>query len=401
MTQSLVPADLPVSGAGGRLVPAGQPGIQTAAAMMLARSVLVGRLLTGFGYAALMLALHGVADAQLQRYAVPFAVTAVLTAVEFGLLTRIASGGPRLLLILLDTVVAVVILLIWTADPVGVLAQVSSAALAGTLLGVQGIPLWLGQAVQATVTCCVVLADKVAPASTTVLLVTAPALIVAAGAAAVTVTHLVQARLLRESAPTAPVSEIHTRLARTLRRAGTGRLRLPIPRTRRCLDQELADELTRDTLRAMDRAAVPVHGIRFDLAEPDFADAIGQLCRDWADSTRLQVHTELHPVWLHVPARHQLALIVEDALSNISGHARATRAQIEINERRQQVTLTVRDNGQGFTFPARAQTLHDGRHQGLCRMIARSAYLGADLSITTAPYAGTEIQVRMQLGDSA
>lgn len=398
MTQSLVLADALVPPPPPRLIPGGQPGIQAAATMMLARSVLLGRLVGALGYAAAMIAVHGATVPTLRRYVLPFVIVAALTQSEIMLLPRTVSGSARIMLVLADTVVGLVIYLLWTADPIQVIFQVGSAGLTGVLLGLHGAPLWLGQAIQAAATCWVVLTDKVAPAATTVLLVTGPALIVAAGAVAVTGTQLLQARLARDVDPARPAAQILERARNTLRRSGLAWLRLPPRRGRPDLADELADTLARDTATAMEQAAVPVNGIRFDQAEPDFTDALDLLCRDWAGHTRLAVRTDLHPVWLRAPSRHQLALIVEDALNNISEHARATRVQIEIVERRTLFTLSVRDNGQGFTAPGGLRALGDGQHEGLRRMVARSTYLGADLTIITAPYSGTEVQVRMQLG---
>ncbi len=56
-----------------------------------------------------------------------------------------ASGPPRVGLVLADSAVALVLFLVWTGDPVYVLFQVGAAALAGALLGLHGIPLWGGR----------------------------------------------------------------------------------------------------------------------------------------------------------------------------------------------------------------------------------------------------------------
>ncbi len=59
------------------------------------------------------------------------------------------------------------------------------------------------------------------------------------------------------------------------------------------------------------------------------------------------------------------------------------------------MTLTIKDNGRGFVVPDDPAVLRGGGYDGLCRMITRSSFLGADLTITTEPHGGTEIRVRM------
>ncbi len=386
MVQSVASATTPVHGVSPRPVPAGHPGVQAAAVLSLARAILLTRLGLALLYAAAALALNGVNADSLERYLAPFLLIAVVTLAATRLLPRLAAGPPRVALVFADSAVALVLFLVWTADPVYVLYQVGSAALAGTMLGLHSLPLWGGQAVQALATCWLVLADKIAPPLTTTVLVSAPALIVAAGASAVTITRLVQERLDRDLDPAQPTSEIYHQVLKTLRLASLSRNRLA---------EDLARTLTQDTVVAMERAGTPVNGVRFDYVHEDFADALDQLCRQWAEQARISLSTDLPPVWLRVPVRHQLALIVDDALSNVAHHANATRARVDLAERRHAVTLTIKDNGRGFVVPDDPAVLRGGGYDGLCRMITRSSFLGADLTITTEPHGGTEIRVRM------
>ncbi|GLY31935.1 ATP-binding protein [Kineosporia sp. NBRC 101731] len=391
MVQTVV-GDTVVHGAAPGLIPPGQPGVQAASVLALGRAILIARMSTAVVYAAVSVLLSGADTDSLMRYAVPFVIIAVVTIIELRALPRVSSGPPRVLLVLGDSAVALVIFLLWTADPVYVIFQVGAAALAGALLGLNGTPLWIGQAVQAGVTCWVVLADKVAPLPTTVLLVTAPALIVAAGATAVTLSQLVRDRLNHDLDPAQPAHVVHDRATRTLRAVSLAALG-----ARASLADALAGRLTQDTMIALEQARRPVGGVRFDYPGKEFADALALLCQEWDDTAHLNLRTDLRPVWLRIPVRHQLALIVDDALANVADHARSSRAQVEITERKQVVTLIVKDNGQGFTVPTDPAQLRGGEYAGICRMISRSSYLGADLTITTAPYSGTEIKVRMSL----
>ncbi|GAB3285036.1 hypothetical protein GCM10027456_80270 [Kineosporia babensis] len=375
-----------------RLVPAGFPGVQAAAVIALGRAVLLARFGLSLLYAAAAVLLSGLNPDSVQRYLVPFAIIAVVTLAETLVLKRLASGPPRVALVFADSAVAVVLFLVWTADPVYVIYQIGAAALAGAMLGLHSTPLWGGQAIQAVATCWVVLADKIAPPLTTLALVTAPALIVAAGASAVTITRIVQERLNRDLDPSLPVPEIHRRTRRILRASSFTIFR---SRRRLRLADELARTLVHDTSVAMDHAGTPVNGVRFDYDHEDFAEPLDALCMEWAQEARVNMRTSLPPVWLRIPVRHQLALIVDDALSNVAVHSHATRARVELAERRQVVTLTIADNGRGFVVPADPAVLKGGHYEGIRRMIDRSSFLGADLTISSQPHGGTEIKVRM------
>jgi hypothetical protein len=397
LSQSFASATAPVHSASGRLVPPGWPGLQAVSVIALTRAIVLIRLTVAFVYAVSALLLSDAGAESLRRFLVPLVIIALVSAAEIAVLPRLATGPPRVLLVLADSAVAMLIYLVWTGDPVHVIFQMGAAALAGALLGRHGSPLWVGQGIQAAGTCWVILHDKVAPPVTTVVLVTAPALILAAGASAVVLTQLVQDRLNRDLEPSGSVSEIYARVLRTLRAVSLAWLRGPGRADGRAtLIEDLARTLTQDLVVGVEQARVPVMGFRFNVPAEEFADSLQQMCDEWNRRSRVSLSTELMPVWLRVTARHQLALIVEDALSNITDHAHSTRAQVELAERRHVVTLVIKDNGRGFTVPADPAVLRGGDYPGICRMISRSSFLGADLSITTAPYdAGTEIKVRM------
>ena len=397
MSQSVASTTATVPGASGRLIPPGWPGVQAASVIVLGRAILATRLAGAFVYAVIALVAGGVDGAALGRFAVPLGIIALVSAGEIAVLAHLVSGPSRVLLVLADSAVAMMIFLVWAGDPVHVLFQVGTAALAGALLGPYGSPLWVGQAVQAVITCWVLLENKIVPTATTVALVTAPALILAAGASAVTLVQLKQDQLKRDLEPLIPVEEIYARVLRTLRPVSSIWMHRPGRRgARPTLTEELARTLTRDLVVGVEQARVPVMGVRFNAPAEEFADSLERMCLEWEHESRTVLSTDLMPVWLRVVARHQLALITEDALSNISDHARSSHARVELAERGHVVILVIKDVGQGFTVPADPAELRGGDYPGIVRMITRSSYIGADLTITTGPHEGTEIKVRMR-----
>jgi two-component system sensor histidine kinase UhpB len=85
--------------------------------------------------------------------------------------------------------------------------------------------------------------------------------------------------------------------------------------------------------------------------------------------------------------------MVQEALTNIARHARATRASIELSCLLDELELVVEDNGVGLT---EASLTREGSY-GLMGMRERSQMLGGDFDIVAPPGGGTRIQIRLPL----
>src|SRR5438093_377787 len=88
--------------------------------------------------------------------------------------------------------------------------------------------------------------------------------------------------------------------------------------------------------------------------------------------------------------------IVQEALTNISKHARATRVQIQFQREARRIRCVVRDDGIGFDVPS---VLHRKGEQGLGLIGIRERLnaLGGTLQITSAPGRGTELLITVPL----
>jgi signal transduction histidine kinase len=85
--------------------------------------------------------------------------------------------------------------------------------------------------------------------------------------------------------------------------------------------------------------------------------------------------------------------MVQEALTNVGRHARATDVAIEMQTAGGELVLTVRDNGVGF--PAGALQ-HEGRF-GLLGMRERTVALGGRLEVDNPPGGGGRITIRLPL----
>ena len=87
--------------------------------------------------------------------------------------------------------------------------------------------------------------------------------------------------------------------------------------------------------------------------------------------------------------------VVQEAMTNVARHARATRVDVLAERRGDRVLVMVEDDGVGFE-PDRVQR---GDHFGLLGMRERAEALGGTLTVESAPGAGTTIVVEVASAD--
>jgi PAS domain S-box-containing protein len=88
--------------------------------------------------------------------------------------------------------------------------------------------------------------------------------------------------------------------------------------------------------------------------------------------------------------------LVQEGLTNISRHAQATEASVELANDDATVTCAIRDNGQGFDVDAVLASRTDGG-LGLHLIRDRLAAFGGTLIIRSSPDAGTELRATLPL----
>jgi len=92
--------------------------------------------------------------------------------------------------------------------------------------------------------------------------------------------------------------------------------------------------------------------------------------------------------------------IVQEALSNVARHAKATEAWVELEISGNELSLEVRDNGVGFD-PAAFARRATGEGIGLMGMCERAEHLNGAFSIDSAPERGTRVRVRVPVPQQA
>jgi PAS domain S-box-containing protein len=87
--------------------------------------------------------------------------------------------------------------------------------------------------------------------------------------------------------------------------------------------------------------------------------------------------------------------ITQEALTNISRHAKADNVTVQIWKRSGRLHLYIQDNGQGFNVQETLNNATQGQSLGLLGMKERVMLVGGDIDIISRPNSGTEIHARI------
>ena len=157
--------------------------------------------------------------------------------------------------------------------------------------------------------------------------------------------------------------------------------------------QQMLDMLD-ETVASARRISMDLRPLMLD--DLGLPEAIDWLVREFARRTTIQVDTRLGEGLRALPPHLATTLyrIVQEALTNITRHARATRVQLELESTGEELRLTIQDNGVGF---AKANRSRKPGSFGLLGIRERVLMLGGRLSVANAPEGGARLVVRVPL----
>jgi len=89
--------------------------------------------------------------------------------------------------------------------------------------------------------------------------------------------------------------------------------------------------------------------------------------------------------------------IVQEALQNVLKHARAATVRVTLSYGREQLRLSVRDDGRGFDLREIENRGPEGGRFGLISMRERAELLGGRLEVQSAPGQGTRVTVAVPI----
>ena len=111
-------------------------------------------------------------------------------------------------------------------------------------------------------------------------------------------------------------------------------------------------------------------------------------------SCRLEMPEELAAFVLPAEVRHDLFLVVKEALNNVLKHSHASEVRVRVSGDQAAVLIEIEDNGRGFA----SGTNGDGRvGNGLTNMRKRIEGLGGEFCLTSIPSQGTKLTARVKV----
>jgi signal transduction histidine kinase len=123
------------------------------------------------------------------------------------------------------------------------------------------------------------------------------------------------------------------------------------------------------------------------LEDHGLVGAIQSLAQQYSIRLGITVTTDLKPVKTSIKGEHALLRITQEALANAARHSTASSISVSLIEQDGQVTLTIADNGEGFSLEAES-----ARHGlGLQLMRERVEELHGSIDLQTAPGQGARI----------
>lgn len=145
-------------------------------------------------------------------------------------------------------------------------------------------------------------------------------------------------------------------------------------------------------LRRLTRDLRPIY-----LEDLGLVPALDMLARDTSDS--LGISIDFNATGTEQRLRPEVALslyrIAQEALSNVSRHAQASHAEVNLDFADDEISLTISDDGCGFNLPESPAEMATEGHFGLLGVHERADLMSAHLSIQSEPGEGTRLTINL------
>lgn len=149
---------------------------------------------------------------------------------------------------------------------------------------------------------------------------------------------------------------------------------------------------TMQELRRLTRALRPIY-----LEELGLVAALDMLAAEMSETAQIPVHFVAEGEEHRLPDHVEIAVfrITQEALSNIMRHAEASHAAIKILFMTNKITITITDDGKGFTLPSNPSDLSREGHYGLLGIYERAELIGANIDLQSDANKGTQITLEI------
>ena len=153
------------------------------------------------------------------------------------------------------------------------------------------------------------------------------------------------------------------------------------------------EKLLKSTIAATRRIAADLRPLMLD--DLGLVPSLEWLVENFSQRTGIACALSIGERDLELPTAHASAIfrIVQESRTNIAKHAQATHADIALERDGDELVVRVEDDGVGFSpaAPRKPSSF------GLFGLRERASLLGGDAAITSAPGAGTTVEVRLPI----
>ena len=151
------------------------------------------------------------------------------------------------------------------------------------------------------------------------------------------------------------------------------------------------EQMTAEALEGVRRLALELRPPALD--DLGLSAALGELAQRFAE--QLDIHIDYQARGLRGSASPEIELVLyrvaQEALTNIAKHANASAVSLDVDRNSEDVTLSIRDDGDGFDRSATSISDGRGLGLGLFGMEERVALVGGRFRIWSQIHLGTEI----------
>ena len=206
---------------------------------------------------------------------------------------------------------------------------------------------------------------------------------------------------VREAERTRIARELHDELAQWLTAlkmdAAWIAARLPPQETELLNKVERMKRVVDTTVASVRRIAADLRPVMLD--DLGLAPAIENLLHEFSERTGIKValRAETGDIELHEPHATAVYRMVQEALTNVARHSRASAVEVTLGTEGQQLRVSVSDNGIGIDANAVART----RSYGLLGIRERAHTLGGAARIFPPPGGGTAVEILLPLDGPA
>ena len=137
-----------------------------------------------------------------------------------------------------------------------------------------------------------------------------------------------------------------------------------------------------------------------DLDELGLIPALRSYTNEYIKKFNINIDFQVRGFRGRLPSNMEVALyrVVQEALTNVVKHSRATSVLVSMRREDGLVIVTIKDNGHGFNMDEVMKSKERGL--GLFGMRERMSTVGGELEINTTPEQGTEVVAKSFLRES-